>query len=388
MNKTVGAILLIAGCSIGTGMLGLPIVTGAPGFIPSCILFVVAWAFMAATGLALARVTLSFDTKETHLISIAENTLGKAGKWSTCILFSLLFYAVMVAYCIAGGRLIADFAELFFSVDLPYSYASTALAAIIFVAISMGMRSVDWLNRILISALFIFYFLLIVFGIQHVETERLARVDWRASLPALPILVIAFGYQNLVPSLAHYLDKDRRALTKAIWIGSLIPLLIYLLWEFVILGVIPFTEKAQWLEVQGHGEMITQLLARVSGSDMVLHMARGFAFFAIATSFLPIAFSFLDFLRDGLHLPDTAKVRIPLGVVVMVPPLVVALTHPHLFLVALSYAGGFCAVLLFGFLPSLMAWKRKVLHPFLATLLIIGSITILILTLLHELAVI
>lgn len=385
MNKTVGAVLLIAGCSIGTGMLGIPVVTGAAGFIPSVVLCCLAWAFMAATGLLLGKVTLSFPVPETNLISMTQESLGRCGKWSAGILFTFLFYAVMVAYTIAGGILIADFAFIFFGIDIPTIWTSTFLVFLLFLAISSGLRLVDSVNRYLMGGLALCYLLLVIFGGEHMQIERLVRRDWSASLIALPMLVISFGYHNLVPTLTHYLDKDARKLRKAILVGSALPLLVYIIWEAVIIGVIPFTETGEWMHAKGQGEIITQVLARACESDKVVGITRGFAFFAIATSFLPVAFSFLDFLRDGFHVGDTTKNRTLLGLVVLAPPLVIALTNPTIFLTALNYAGGCCALLLFAVLPALMAWKRKISNrAFLLTLIII-SFAILIMTLWNEL---
>src|SRR5258708_1834332 len=42
----LGGTLLIAGTSIGVGMLGLPVVTAAGGFVPSIFVYLVCWFFM------------------------------------------------------------------------------------------------------------------------------------------------------------------------------------------------------------------------------------------------------------------------------------------------------------------------------------------------------
>ncbi|MDB6080860.1 MAG: tyrP-E, partial [Chlamydiia bacterium] len=90
-------------------------------------------------------------------------------------------------------------------------------------------------------------------------------------------------------------------------------------------------------------------------------------------------------LRDGLHTKDTSKNRALLGLLVLVPPLLVALTNPKIFLVALNYAGGFCTVILFGVLPALMAWRRKLCNRLFLAALILISFAILIATLVNEL---
>ena len=51
-----GGILLVAGCCIGAGMLGLPVLSAQAGFAPSILMFFVCWLFMARTGLLLLEV--------------------------------------------------------------------------------------------------------------------------------------------------------------------------------------------------------------------------------------------------------------------------------------------------------------------------------------------
>ena len=45
-GSVAGGILLIAGCCIGAGMLGLPVLSAIAGFEPSVILFFISWIFM------------------------------------------------------------------------------------------------------------------------------------------------------------------------------------------------------------------------------------------------------------------------------------------------------------------------------------------------------
>ena len=47
--RLIGGILLVAGTTIGAGMLALPVVTGFVGFWPSLALFFVYWLYMTFT---------------------------------------------------------------------------------------------------------------------------------------------------------------------------------------------------------------------------------------------------------------------------------------------------------------------------------------------------
>ncbi len=364
MSKIFGATLLIAGCCIGAGMLGIPVMTGPAGFIPSTYLFVFAWAFMVLCGFVLVEVVLSFNRPHVNLLTMTQETLGKTGRFVASFCFMFLFYAIMMAYIIASAVLISSFSERFFGLPIPFLPASTLFVGIMYAIIARGVRLVDGFNRALMLGLIVCYGLLVCFGIPAVESENLQRQDWSLALVSLPILVISFGFHNLIPTLATYLDRQPGALKLAITIGSLIPLGAYLLWEYVILGLVPASSLSEWIAAQNSGELVTQVLADqvvgdASFSLLVRDLANGFGLFAIATSFLPVSFSFLDFLRDGARQKGFDPSTPMLAAAVILPPWIVSLIDSHLFLQALNYAGGFCAVILFGILPCLMAWKRQ-----------------------------
>jgi len=54
-----------------------------------------------------------------------------------------------------------------------------------------------------------------------------------------------------------------------------------------------------------------------------------------------------------------AKESISVCVLALLPPLVFAIIYPQIFYMALNFAGGVCAVILFGIFPALMVWLRR-----------------------------
>jgi tyrosine-specific transport protein len=147
-----------------------------------------------------------------------------------------------------------------------------------------------------------------------------------------------------------------------------------------------------WRQAQNQGEMVTQLLVESTQSTSIVHITQGFAFFAIATSFLPVSFSFVDFLTDGFILYKRIPSRHALAALALLPPLIIALIDPRIFLEALNFAGGICAVLLFGLLPALMALlKHRAKWSFASVgvllFLILGSLAMASVQLLHELGI-
>lgn len=107
-GSLTGGILLVTGCCIGAGMLGLPVLSALAGFVPSTFMFFISWIFMVCTGLLLLEVNLWFQD-EVSIISMADRTLGTIGKIVGWGGFLFLFFALMVAYLSGTGILISDF---------------------------------------------------------------------------------------------------------------------------------------------------------------------------------------------------------------------------------------------------------------------------------------
>lgn len=354
----LGGILLVAGSCIGAGMLGLPVLSGQAGFSPSVIMFFLCWLFMLCTGLLLLEVNLWYGGG-ISLITMAGRTLGRPGKVVSWLVFLFLFYSLMVAYVAASGSLIADFIGA-----ATGHYFQSHLGGLLFtllfgVLLYFGTRAVDWFNRILMFGLIASYVALVVVGGSYVEPALLKHYDWSAATLVIPAVIVSFGFHNLVPSLTTYFHGDVRPLKWVLIIGSSIPLIIYLVWEWIVLGLVPLETFKNALD---QGEIATEALKSAVGGSWIVNVAEGFAFFAIITSFLSVALSFLDFLADGLNIEKTPRGKIFLSLLVLGPPFICAMVYPTIFLTALNSAGGFGAVILFGLLPALMVWKGRYTH--------------------------
>ncbi|MCP5508597.1 MAG: tyrosine transporter [Chlamydiales bacterium] len=362
-GSVFGSTLLITGSCIGAGMLGLPVLAAQGGFLPSIIMFCLCWAFMAATGLLLLEVNLWF-TGEVSIITMAGRTLGRIGQAFGWVLFCFLFYSLLVAFVSGCGELVADFSEEIFGLAVPLWTGSVLFVVLFGILVYLGTLAVDRFNRVLMAGLIVTYLILVALGIPHIKIDLLRHIDWKASLLALPAMVISFGYHNLVPSITTYLQHDARKLRIAILAGSAIPLLIYLVWMAIVMGLVPLEQFRQALT---DGDMATHVLRKASGVKWIVDLSQYFAFFAIVTTLLGVSLSFVDFLADGLHIKKTAAGKASICLLVLAPPLLMGILYPKLFLKALSYAGAFGAVILFGIMPALMVWsgryREKIARP-------------------------
>ena len=354
-GSVIGGMLLVAGSCIGAGMLALPILIGFSGFYPSLTVMVFSWAFMTFTALLLLEINGWFK-KQVNLVSMAYESLGQKGKIIAWLSYLFLFYSLLVAYTAASGKIFAAILEAILGISLPAPFASIFFTVLFGIIVYLGTRAVDQFNRALMVGLIATYLGMIALGVSRIEPNLLANSAPKYMLISLPVLVVSFGFQNMIPSLTAYMKGDLKRVRKSIIGGSLITLAIYLVWSMLVLGVVPFDLIQQSYE---KGEEATLPLRHVLGTSGISHFSQGFAFFAVVTSFLAQGLTLTHFLADGFKLQPKRSNLWWLSSLALFPPLALALYNPKIFFGALSFAGGICAMILFGILPIWMAWLGR-----------------------------
>lgn len=356
-NRLVGAILLVSGTTIGAGMLALPVTTGLAGFFPSIVIMTAIWLFMMLTAFYLLEVNLRMKG-ESNLISMMHLTLGKPGEIIAWITYLLLLYSLTAAYLVGCSQILEDVVKGFISFDPPPWIWPVSIFFIFGIFVYFGTEVVDFLNRGLMVGLILAYVSLVLFACCRVHFPLLDHVDWRFILPSVSVVLTTFGYHIIIPTLSTYLEHDSKLLKRAILIGSLIPFLIYLVWQFLVMGVVPVHGENSLSEAAEKGLQITFFLKKYFQNPWVGLSVRAFAFFAIVTSLLGVSLSLSDFLADGLKIKKSSLGKFFLILLTFLPPLFFALFYPQGFIVALKYAGFFVVILL-ALLPSLMTWYER-----------------------------
>ncbi len=367
-GHVIGGALLIAGTTIGVGMLGLPVATGPGGFFPSMVIYLICWAFMLCTGLLLVEVC-SWMPNDSNLISMASRLLGKPGKIICWLVYLFLFETVMIAHMAGGGGIMN---EIFSSHLAPA--ASMILYVLLFSpVVYLGTQMVDRLNIVMFSGVILSYLLFVFISYKSVNLHFLSYRDWSKAAYAFPILFTAFTYQVIIPTLMTYMDRDVKRVRKAVILGTSIPLAVYLIWQVLILGIVPVDGPNGLAEAASKGQNAVQPLKHFIESKFITGVGRAFAFFAMTTSYIALSLAFLDFLADGLRVKKTGLKKTALCLTIFTPPLVISLIYPDIFLKALSYAGGISCAILFGLYPPLMAWIGRYQKHYKTKQLIFGG---------------
>ena len=359
INRLIGGILLIVGTSIGGGMLALPVANAATGFWVSTGFLFLCWAAMTTGAFLILEANLYLPTR-TNMVSMAHATLGRTGEFVTWISYLCLLYTLLSAY-ISGG---ADvFGSLFAKINFSLSpWQNSLLFTCIFgLIVYSGIRQVDWVNRALMFGKLSAYLLLVILIAPKVNLSYLYGGDYRYAAGTLMILITSFGFAIIVPSLRDYFNDNIPALRKAIFIGSLIPLFCYIAWDAVIMGSLP-NGGDMGLGSLLHSEHTTsdlaQLLSVTLKQGFISALFNFFISISMLTAFLGVSLCLISFLADGLKIEQKGKTGLLLFILTFLPPLLVVIYFPGVYLQALSYAGVFCAILLL-LLPAMMVLSGR-----------------------------
>lgn len=357
-SKIIGSILLIVGTTIGAGMLALPIATAQLGFAGSLVLLFICWFVMTSAAFLLLEVNLWMPANS-NLVTMARGTIGPVGQLIAWATFLLLLYSLLCAY-ISGGSSLLQYLCKLAGIEMSSSLSSIIFTFIFGMVIYLGIHVTDYVNRGLMLLKLCGYVLLISCLIPFVSAEHLAVSNLTAlkTSGALIVTVASFGFSVIVPSLRIYLNGDVNKLKKVILIGSMIPLVCYIIWDMVIMGVIPLDGAnglGKIVNAKHSTSMLVENLSVAAASQSVTFFANLFTSICVLTSFLGASLCLTDFIADGLTLEKVGFNRIIIQLITYLPPLMIVLFYPNAFIRALEYAGLYSIILLI-FIPAWMAY--------------------------------
>jgi tyrosine-specific transport protein len=207
--------------------------------------------------------------------------------------------------------------------------------------------------------------LLLVFGFMvftagpHITHENLSYINFDGIYWIFPVAILCFAYTTIVPSLHAHCGTDKKLILRVLFVGGFISLLMYLIWQYAVLGTLPLegSHGIHALHAQNVSSLTTALLD-VTQSHSLPRGLSAFAFIAVATSFMSVAKIVFDFFNDGLCQSKVKHHRRLAQFLTLVPPVIVALYIPGLFVYAITFSGAIMGILLV-FLPAFLVWRGR-----------------------------
>ena len=344
-SPSVGATLIVAGTTIGAGMLALPIISHSIGFHLMAGLMLLTWALMAVAALFTLEANLAIKPG-CSLFVMATETLGSVGRLIAVSAMLFLFYALLAAYISGGGEqmglyLSNAFPEPYRDSSTIKNYSGIILFTLLFGSMAAaGVKYVDICNRFLFVLMLGAFITALGFLTPEASVHKLYAMPdmpWQG-LVILPVVFTSFGYHGSIPTLIAYVGPDKRRLQRVFLLGSFLPLLLYLIWLGVSLGQL---SEATLAEIDTTGSVTELIHALSQNSTYLIPALHIFTDLALVTSFLGVALGLFDFVHSALD----SQSRLKTALIIYLPPVVIAALLPGAFVIALNYAALALAVL-------------------------------------------
>ncbi len=360
--KMLGSVAIVAGTAIGAGMLALPLATAALGIIPALVLLVVIWGVSAYTSLLMLEINLRTGVGD-NLHVITGKLLGKKGQIIQGASFLSLLFALTAAYLTGGSSLLVLKAKNMFDIVLDNQAAVLIFTLVLGGFAALGVAWVDKVSRFLFSLMILLLVVVVLFllpevSIASMATGAIAESMTSSWMAAIPVVFTSFGFHVCIATLVRYLDGDAVSLRKVLLIGSTIPLACYVLWLLVTLGTVGGYDINGF---EGSLPMLITALQDIAHTPWISKCISLFADLALVTSFLGVTLSLYDFVAELTRAKETFVGRMQTWLLTFVPPVLCALYLPEGFVAVLGFAAVPLVVMII-FLPIVMALRQRQLQ--------------------------
>ncbi len=230
--KLFSAVATMTGTIVGAGFLGIPYVVAKSGLLIGIAEIILIGVILLLIELYLGEILLR--TRETHqLPGLAKIYLGKWGY--RLMFFSMFFglYSALIAYLIGEGESLS----YIFTGTLNYTlYFALGFWLLISIFVYHGIRALkkgESIGLIVVSGILL---LVIALYSGRIQAQNLFSLDLKNALLPLGVIMFAFlGFSSL-PEVLRGLRRNEKLMKKAVIIGSIIPIIIYSIFTFVVVG--------------------------------------------------------------------------------------------------------------------------------------------------------
>jgi tyrosine-specific transport protein len=363
-NKFIGGVFLVAGTTIGAGTLALPIISSLIGLANAIVLILLMWALMTYTSLVTLEINIPYK-RGTALPIIAQDNYGRPGKYLAIAAILFLFYALLAAYISGSGSLIKTLLTSHFEVALPH-----ALICIVFLLVFGGVilfatKAVDYVNRLFfILKLAIFMSMLSILG-PFIDVSNLAApsdIVLSSFFVCIPIYFTSFGSHGSIPAIINYVGLDDiKRIRNVFIVGNIIPLIFYLTWMYIAMGVLPAAGEHSFHNVLNNDMDVGIFISNLSAileTPVLGSITQAFTLFAVITSFLGVGIGLFETFKELINRGDNMLIRSQAWLLTFFVPMQFVFFYPAGFIKALGLAS-IALSLIAVLLPTMIAFKRR-----------------------------
>jgi amino acid permease len=282
MNKKfLATAFTLTGTIIGAGILGLPFVFAKSGFLVGLFWLITIGIIMTFANLTLGEITLR--TKESHqLTGYAKIYLGVWGKrlMLTAVLFGV--YSALLAYLIGEGQSLSKL----LSPNTPPILFGLIFWLIMTLSLREGLKGLKKIETWGVIAIIIIITGIFIRFIPQIQTQNLLPIYPTNFFAPIGVIMFALLGFTSIPELRKEIKGQEKLFKKAIIIGSIIPIILYIIFSMTFVGIL--------------GNSVSQVATLSFGPLMTI-----LGIFTMLTSYFVLSFSLASTFRLDIKTTKT-----------------------------------------------------------------------------------
>ncbi len=301
-TKFLEAIAILVGATIGAGVLGIPYVVSEAGFWTG--IFVIIGLGIATLIINLYMGEVALRTNGNHQLSgYAEKYTGRIGKELSSAFMIFGIYGALIAYTMGVGEAAAT---IFHGNSIIYSLAFFIIGSLI---VYKGIKSLGKAELLIASLLIIVVILIPILSSENLNPDNLQGFNLLKIMGPYGVVLFAFMGTPAIPMMKEELKNNRKLLKKAIIIGTLIPLIVYLLFTFIVVGIV----GNGFQHLPPNGKIATIALSNFVRPEIWV-MANVFAMLTMTTSFLALTYALWSTYQYDYNLKKSLALFLTLSI--------------------------------------------------------------------------
>jgi len=328
----------MTGCIIGAGILAIPYVVMKAGFWTGIAVILVIGIVALIIHLLEGEIGLR-SKKCGQLVTYADQYLGKKGKYLMFVAMMIGVYGSLVAYTLGVAQSLTSIFGGWFMLWAVIFYGMMAILV-------FGNLKVLEESELCMEIVKLVVFVLILaalFNSHHFTSARFTGFDVTNVFIPYGVLLFACLGTAAVPEVRQELKRCARLTKKVIIWGSVIPVIVYLLFTIAVVGV----------SGELTSEVATISIAQLVGGAgfILLHV---FAILAMASSFVALAYALKDVFKT-----DFKMTNIKAWVITMLVPAIILLLGVESFVKTLDITGTFAGGLVGIIIILIHSYSKK-----------------------------
>ncbi len=234
-NKTFYyAVFALIGTIIGAGIFGLPYVVQKAGFTLGLFWLIFLGLVTLYLHLMYGEIVLRTPGKHRYT-GFVRKYFSKQGSILASIINIIGTFGVLLAYLVVGGVFL-------FNLFYPLIGGRIEMYSLIFfvwasLGVIFSIPLFHKINSILVGLLLLIFIVIGFWGAPLVKAENLLKIDGVNFFFPYGVILFALGGGSAIPEMVEILKKRPYKIKKAIIIGTLVPLFIFILFTFAVVGI-------------------------------------------------------------------------------------------------------------------------------------------------------